>query len=492
MNADAGVPLGLLKTGVPGLDEVLGGGLPELSFNLLAGGPGCGKTTLAHQLVFHNASPARPALYFTVLGEPALKMLRYQQQFTFFDPARVGSCIRFVNLQRHLAEAGLQRVLDAIVREVEVSQPGIVVVDSFRALTRVHRGDVAHSRDIAEFVQALGLHLTAWEATTFLLGEFERKDEDNPMFTVADGILWLYQVVERNSVIRKIQVEKMRGLGQLPGLHTFRMTSGGLQVFPRTAKPQEVPESEAIPPLLSTGVTGLDEMLCGGVPSGNSILVAGPSGSGKTVLSTQFIAEGARHGEPGIIAVFEKRPMDYLKTVPYGKSLRPMLDAGMIEMFYMRPLDLSIDETLYELQAVVKRLGARRLVIDSLLGFELALVPINREDFRESLYRMTGALTALGVTVLMTIELVDSYVDLRFSPHGISFLTDLIIVQRYVELEGRLQRVMMVVKHRTSQHSQELRTYEITSRGIEVGGALHGYAGLLSGRPRLESGATGF
>ena len=483
MNADARVPLRLLETGIPGLDAVLGGGLPEFSFNLLAGGPGCGKTTLAHQIIFHNASSERPAIYFTVLGEPALKMLRYQQQFTFFDPRKVGDSVRFVNLQSHLAESGLKSVLEAIVREVEETQPGLVVVDSFRALTRANRGSARFNREIEEFVQALGLHLTAWEATTFLLGEFDRDDEDNPMFTVADGILWLYQVVERNSVARKIQVEKMRGMGQLPGLHTFRMSDAGLRVFPRTPKPVDAPVPAAEEGLLSTGVAGLDEMLCGGIPRGYTTLVAGPSGSGKTVLATQFIAEGVQNGEPGIIAVFEKRPSDYLKTVPHGAHLEAMLASGGLEMFYMRPLDLSIDETLHELQAAVKRTGARRLVIDSLLGFELALVPINREDFRESLYRTIGALTALGVSVMLTIELVDSYVDLQFSPNGISFLTDVIIVQRYVELDGFLRRVMMVVKHRTSPHSHELRMYEITAQGIEVGNALHGYQGLLSGRP---------
>src|SRR5689334_6940277 len=109
------VVIARLPTGIEGLDEVLGGGLPEFSFNLLAGGPGCGKTTFAHQLMFANATRERPALYFTVLGEPPLKMLRYQQQFAFFDAEKIDGSIRFIHLGQDLVKGGLTKVLDRIV-----------------------------------------------------------------------------------------------------------------------------------------------------------------------------------------------------------------------------------------------------------------------------------------------------------------------------------------------------------------------------------------
>src|SRR5512143_2634206 len=129
-----------LPTGVPGLDEILGGGLPEYSFNIIAGAPGSGKTTLAHQVMFANATPARPALYFTVLGEPALKMLRYQQQFAFFDPAKLNTAVRFINLSQVVLDSDLQAVLAEIVREVEAAQPSFVIVDSFRTVVRKSSG----------------------------------------------------------------------------------------------------------------------------------------------------------------------------------------------------------------------------------------------------------------------------------------------------------------------------------------------------------------
>ena len=223
-----------LPTGVPGLDEILGGGLPEYSFNIIAGAPGCGKTTLAHQIIFANASPGRPALYFTVLGEPAIKMLRYQQQFTFFDQSKMDGSIRFVNLSQLVLDHDLGDVLAEIIKEVEASKACIVVVDSFRTVVRKALTN-ASELELQGFVQRLALHLTSWQATTFLIGEYvEGELRDNPVFTVADGLFWLYQNIERNSIVRKMQVMKLRGQESVPGLHTFRITEDGLQAFPRT------------------------------------------------------------------------------------------------------------------------------------------------------------------------------------------------------------------------------------------------------------------
>ncbi|HEY5546935.1 MAG TPA: ATPase domain-containing protein [Gemmatimonadaceae bacterium] len=484
-----------LPTGVPGLDDVLGGGLPEFSFNLIAGAPGSGKTTLVHQIMFALARPDRPALVFTVLGEPPLKMLRYQQQFTFFDVAKVNASVRFINLGQEALNAGLGEVLKRISEEVEATSPGVVIVDSFRSVGRVAKRQNG-PLDLQRFVQELAMRLTGWQATTFLVGEYQLSEsEDNPVFTVADGLLWLYQSIDRNSMVRKMQVMKLRGQAPIPGLHTFRITDNGVQVFPRliigpegTRAPGAAGKTKRHLPRLSIGVKGVDDMLGGGIPSGHSVLVAGPSGSGKTVLATQFISEGARHGEPGVIAVFEKRPSEYAQTS--SSAFDQLVRNGQVGIIHTRPLDLSIDETLHDLTRAIQRLKARRVVIDSLSGFELALAPTFREDFRESLYRLVAVLTGMGITMLMTTELENSYIDLRFSPHGTAFLTDAIILQRYVELQGQLTRVMAVVKVRASAHSKELRRFEIGDRGIVVGERVDNYEGLLTGSPQLIRSAS--
>jgi len=488
MSRQGKVEIVRLKTGVPGLDTVLGGGLPEFSFNIIAGAPGTGKTTLAHQIMFANATPERPVLYFTVLGEPALKMLRYQQQFQFFDHSKMAGAIRFTNLSDVVLEGDLDAVLERIVREVEQSNCSIVMVDSFRTVARKAKTGPATDLELQAFVQRLGLHLTTWQATTFLIGEYvEGEIRDNPVFTIADGLFWLTQNVERNSIVRKMQIVKLRGQASVPGLHTFRVTEAGVQVFPRTFGLTGTRTTKAqTTHRLSLGVPELDAMLNGGIPEGDSVLIAGPSGTGKSVLATQFIAEGLRQGEPGVVAVFEERPEEYTSRAgTFGLDLtKPQQDGGL-KIIYLRPLDLSVDETLEEILNEVKRIGAKRIVIDSLAGFEMALAPAFRQDFRESLYRMIAALTGIGVTILSTVELPESFTNLLFSPHAISFLTDDIIRFRYIEIDGQLRKILVVVKMRGGNHSKDIREYEITTEGFVIGDCLRGYRGLVTGVPEL-------
>ena len=476
-----------LPSGVPGLDAVLGGGLPEYSFNLIAGGPGSGKTTLAHQIMFANATVERPALYFTVLGEPTLKMLRYQQQFTYFDPDLAGSAIHFINLSAEVMERDLGEVLQRIVGEIERAKPGIVVVDSFRTIAGQH-GSAENGKafDLDQFVQRLALHLTTWEVTSFLLGEYAAEEQRNPVFTVADGILWLMQATDRNSVVRKLQVVKTRGRAPMPGLHTFRITDSGLQVFPRIPE-QTLKRALRKRDRQPTGVPGMDEMIGGGIITGDAVLLTGPAGSGKSTVATQFMVAGLSKGETGVIAVFEEYPEEYIARASARNSdIAKMAEAGKLEIIYLRPLDLSVDEALFSILEAVERLGAKRVVIDSLSGFEVALAPTFREDFRESLYRLVGTLTATGVTVFMTAEVSEAFREARFTSENVSFITDEIIVQRYVEIEGELGRVMAVIKMRGSAHSHEFRRYEVTSKGVVVGDSLKEYDGLITGVPTLR------
>jgi circadian clock protein KaiC len=481
-----------LPTGVLGLDAVLGGGIPEYSFNLIAGAPGAGKTTLAQQIVFANATAERPSLYFTVLGEPTLKMLRYQRQFRFFRPELIESAVRFVNLSEEAVRGDLNDALERIVREVERVEPQLVVVDSFRTLGQRNHADPSDSHantnmGLEYFVQRLALHLTTWEITSFLVAAFDEHEQENPVLTVADGILWLSQAADRNSVVRKLHVSKARGRAFMPGLHTFRITDRGLQVFPR------IPEQQAkriAPPSvrLPTGVPGLDAMMGGGIPAGDAMMLAGPAGTGKTTFATQFAAAGLERGEAGVIVVFEEYPEEYLARV--GKrdaDLAASVRAGRLKVLYLRPLDLSVDETLWEILEGVRAVDATWVVIDSLSGFEIALAPTFREDFRESLYRLVGALTATGVTVVMTAEVLQGQADVRFTSEKVSFITDDIVAQRYVEIDGALRTVVAVVKMRGSQHSREFRFYEITPAGAVVGEPLTNYHGIITGVPDRTS-----
>jgi circadian clock protein KaiC len=186
-----------------------------------------------------------------------------------------------------------------------------------------------------------------------------------------------------------------------------------------------------------------------------------------------------RRSEPGVIVAFEQTP-----SQSRTRTIDKMVRAGHIGLINTRVLDLSIDEIVRHLIDLIHQMKATRVVIDSLSGFELAVAPSFREDFRESLFRLVAVLAGLGVTVLLTSELEDRYTDLRFSPYGSAFLTDAIIVQRYIEIESRLKRVMAVVKVRASAHSNELRQFEITDEGIVIGDPVLGFEGILGGQPR--------
>jgi circadian clock protein KaiC len=476
-----------LPSGVPGLDVVLGGGVPEYSFNLLAGAPGTGKTTLAQQIMFANATPQRPAVFFTVLGEPPVKMLRYQQQFAFFEPKRVGVDIHFINLTEEVLHRNLDAVLERITREVETRNPSIVIVDSFRTVVRTTEGPDVSELDLQYFLQRLALRLTSWETTSFLIGEFAEGESRNPVFTVADGVIWLLNEVERNSSVRKLRVTKVRGQPPLSGLHTVRIFEEGVQVFPRVLETRPNEPGSGTRTRHAVGVKELDHMMGGGIPAGDSIMITGPTGSGKSILATQFVAEGYKHGERAVIAVFEEDPGAYVqRAVNLGFPLDRMIAEGKLEIVYLQPIDLSVDETLETIRQRIEQLGATRVVIDSMSGFEVALAPTFRDDFREAYYRLLRALTALRITVLSTVEVVESSDYLRFAPFNISFLADDIVAMRYIELHGELKKVLSVIKMRSSSHSTELRQYELTERGMKIGSALHGYRGIITGIPERD------
>ncbi len=464
------LPWPLLPTGVPGLDEVLGGGIPEFSFNLISGTPGAGKTTFAHQMMFANASATRPALYFTVMGESPIKVLRHQQQMSFFDATKLGESIHFMDLTEMVLEQGLGDVLERIIQQVEATNPRIVIVDSFQAAVRASSASQVAMIDLQSFTQRLAIRLTIWQATTFLIGEYlDEGRQNNPVLTVADGIFVLSQSIDRNSVVRKLQVIKSRGQATMAGLHTFRISQAGLRVFPRASI--AVAAMKRSQPLGrgTSGVEGLDELLGGGIPLGDALLISGPSGAGKSVLATQFIASGALHGEPGVIAVFEEHPLEYTRRAQsLGIDLEELEQQGKLKIIYIRPLDLSPDETLFEIREAVREIDAKRVVIDSLTGFELALAPTFRTDFRESLYRLVGALTGSNIIVLMTMEIVQSSTEMRLSPYVISFLADNIILLHYTEIAGKLKKSLRIIKMRNSDHSKDLWQYEITDQGMII------------------------
>ena len=460
------VNLHKLQTGVPGLDTLLEGGISKYSFVVLTGAPGSGKTTLAHQIMFALASEQRKALFFTILGEPPLKMLRFQQQYSFFDPAKVGTAIKYVNLADDLQKGGFAGVLERILAEVQSFQPELIFVDSFKSVVQATRGSDHAMASLQYFVQQLGVQLSTWQATTFLIGEYaDSSQEENPIFTVADGVIHLCQDMDQNAMVRKVRVIKMRGSQHMTGLHCFRITDRGLQVYPRllTGGIVDAPEDPAFrrgATRISSGSAELDGMLGGGIPVGYSVVISGPSGCGKTVLASSFLKAGAAVGEQGIVASFENGFFHASNT-----PLQAMIDAGQVTDVRPRAFDMSIEEVVTELSDAAIRTGARRIVIDSLTALELILAPQFRENFQESLFRMLSNLHARGVTVMMIRNLSDAGGQI-FSAS--SFIVDCVISMRYIERDSRLIKLISCPKLRGSAHSNEVREFITHADYIQI------------------------
>jgi len=339
--------------------------------------------------------------------------------------------------------------------------------------------------ELQYFIQELGTRMTSWQATTFLIGEYVNlESEANPVMTVADGMIALSNDIDGNTAVRKIRVVKMRGQAHLAGAHTFRIGDDGLQIYPRLLPPLHAGGKTPSPGArLASGVDGLDDLLGGGLPRGHALLVVGPSGSGKTVLATQFLAAGVAAGEKGVLACFEKGAVR-LRNADVAR----LVNSGDVALVSSRSLDLSIEEILDDVIQAVRRTGATRVVIDSLSEVGLYLAPEFRDDLRASVFRLLAGLAELGVTVVVTMGMDDSYTELRFSKADTGFLADAIVAMRYVEVAGALVKVLSVVKVRGSAHSADLRRYDIRADGIHIAPAPLPYSGLLSGHPTATAG----
>ena len=473
-----------IPTGVPNLDTILGGGVPEGSLSIVAGLAGSGKTTLVQQIAFTNTSPTRPAVIFSTLGEPTMKLLRYQQQFTFFDPDKVGSALHFIDIGHGATAGGEKGALAAITEQVERLTPGLVAIDSFRAL--IDLSNNAAAKRI--FIHHLAVLLATWDCSTFLVGEYAEQEVGiGPEFTVVDNVFWLSQELQQNSVVRRLRVIKARGMAPASGRHAFRITEHGLHLYPRL-----LPVAEAARQRKGAravfGINVLDEMMHGGVPRGQTCMVAGSAGTGKTLLALHFAVAGAASGEPCIVATFEESPAEHAeKMAGFGWNLADLERRGLIETVYLRPVDLSVDEVMNTIVAAVERRQARRVVINSISGLEIALAQTERAELREGLYRMTAHLTARGVVVLLTTEVPDILGELRMSTQGLSFIADNIILLRYVEIAAEMRRALTVMKMRTSAHENLLREYRIGKQGIVVEESYKDYSGIMTGVPTLRT-----
>jgi circadian clock protein KaiC len=457
---------GRLSSGDERLDAILGGGFPAHAINLIVGSPGSGKTILAQQYVFHNATPERPAVFLTTVSEPLEKVLRYGQTMAFFDATAVGRAVFYDDLGELLGTQGLPGVLERIDGLVKKHRPGIIVIDSFKGLHPY----AADQEEFRRFLHSLSGRLSAFPVTSLWIGEYDIAElTSTPEFAVADAIVSLSSVATGQRELRVLQVLKLRGSGFLSGRHAYRLSAAGIDVFPRLADPVDPADYALARERISSGIPVLDAMLADGYWPGAATLVAGPSGSGKTLLGLHFVVSGARRGEPGIIATFQENPTQLQRAAQgFGWSLA----ADGIELLYRSPVDLYVDQWVYELLAAIERTGARRVLIDS-LG-DLAFAASDEMRYREYLYSLVQRCSRLGISLLMTFELPELFELVRLSDIGISHVSDNVVVLQYLRQHSEVKRTLLVLKTRASMHQPQIREFVITPEGITLGEEITG------------------
>ena len=452
-----------LSSGQVRLDSILQGGLLRNAINLVIGVPGTGKTILSQQYVFHNATAERPALYLSTVTEPLDKILRYGETLDFFDPAALREHrVIYEDLGNVLGDAGLGDVLttvDSFLREI---RPGIVVIDSFKAF----HAFAADETEFRLFLYGLTRRLTASAVTSIWNAPYTRERAlDAAEFAVADAVIELNskQVGERET--RVLQVLKLRGSGFLSGEHTYRISTAGLDVFPRLADVQDGTSYKLSTERVSTGVEALDEMLGEGYWAGASTLVAGPSGVGKTLLGLHFIYAGARADQPGILATFQENETQLGRIV---HSFGWALGEKGVHIMSRSLVDMYIDEWVYELLDLVEKTDAKRIVIDSLPDL-MATAGNDPVRFREWMFSLVQRCTRRGISLVMIVEVPELFEMRRISEHGLSHLADNVIVLQYFREDSRLARAVTVLKTRAMHHQPVVRRYEITEKGFELG-----------------------
>lgn len=477
-----------MATGIQGLDDILQGGFPANRIYLVDGDPGTGKTTLALQFLLEGLRRGESVLYVTLSETkeelesvarshgwslegvgihellPSDDTLRPESQYTIFHPS----------------EVELSETTNAVLAEVERTNPRRVVFDSLSEMRLLAGDPLRYRRQIL----ALKQYFIGRQCTVLLLDDKTSDGQDLQLQSIVHGVVSLQHLaIEYGAERRRLRVIKLRGSRFRGGYHDFNIETGGVQVFPRLVAAehhQPFPKGE-----VSSDVTELDALIGGGLSRGTSTLIIGPAGSGKSTLSAQFATAAAARGEKSAVFVFDEVLETYTSRVMgIGTDIRRCLDEGLLTLQQIDPAEMAPGEFAHTVINSVDRDGARVVMIDSLNGY-LNAMP---ED-RFLTIQMHELLTYLNQQGVVTILIMAQHGFLgtnMLAPIDVSYLADTVLMLRYFEAEGAVHRALSVIKKRTGPHEDTIRELAITSGGIRVGKPLTQFRGVLSGIPTYE------
>jgi circadian clock protein KaiC len=475
-----------ISTAMPALDAILGGGIPTGSSTMIIGPPGAGKTILCLEILFANASEERKALYFTTVSEPPTKVLKYQQEFAFFDKEKFNTSVIFVDIGATIKQEDLERTMEVIRHRVEEVNPHMLCIDSFKALADLVGDKLLFRR----FVHDFSVLLAVYECTAFLVGDYSPRDlETEPEFAIADGVICLGLYDKEALSSRVLRVHKMRGTAFHEGDHSYTISDKGISIFPRLQQPplREAPPKETPIVKVPTGIPGLDGMLDGGLNEGFSTMVAGAAGIGKTTFAVHFIHGGLKRGERCLLVGMEESPSAIVKIAAgYGVRLAKYIHSGQLTILHRRPPNLNIYQMAQEIRDIVTTKEISRVAFDAMSDIQPNVA--GARALHDYVSALVGLFEARGVTSLWTNVIENAFGGFRITEANLSVVVDSIILLRYVELDSRIEKAISVLKMRGSNQDKTLRHYEISAKGIEIGGPFEGYGNLILGAPTVLGG----
>ena len=469
------------QTGVPGLDDVLGGGLPAHHLYLVEGNPGAGKTTLGLQFLQQGARNGEVGLYIT-LSETGTELRTVAASHGWsLDGIELFELVSSEGLGPeaeqsilHPSEVELGETTKGVMEVIERCKPSRVVFDSLSEMRLLAQNPLRYRRQVL----ALKRFFAERGCTVLMLDDRSSSEHELQLHSIAHGVICLEQAIDQyGPERRRLRVVKMRGIKFRGGEHDFNLDTGGLAVFPRLVAAEH--RMAAIAELASSGTLELDVLLGGGLARGSNMLFAGPSGVGKTTTAISCVMAALRRGEPAAYYLFDEGLGTLLiRASALGLDLAPFLDSGQLQLVALDPAEVSPGEFAHRVRRAVEQHGAKTIVIDSLNAYLQAM-----PGSKHLLLQMHELLTYLNQQQLVTIIVMAQHglVGEVRSDVDLSYLADGILLFRYFEARGHLLKAVSVVKSRTSQHELTIREFRLGPQGLEVGQALADFEGVLSG-----------
>ncbi len=456
----------LLKTGIPGFDEILGGGLPMHSLYLIQGLAGSGKTTLACQMGFAHARNGEKILILTLIAESHAKMINHFSNFSFYDETLIGNRIMLHSAYASLAKGGLRELLRLITASLAEEKPSILIVDGFRSVRSASPSDL----DLSEFMHSLNSLVATMGCTTFLLSPVEGNVPDSEN-TLVDGLIELSQYEQGMRLVREIKVFKMRGANHLLGKHAFDVRPDGIVMYPRletTVGKRNAPAS-ASSEHISCGIPSWDRAIGGGIVKASVTNLLGSPGVGKTSMGLHFIDHGLRNGEPCLIVGFFESPQRLIeKARRIGLDLASPHASGQLEIMWQLPLEVLLDELACRILDNVRQRGVKRLFIDGVEGIgHIAMHPDRAPGF---LIALVNELRVGGVTTFVTEQLPYFKENSCRNNSSASALYENIMLLDFVEHEDVHYRQISVMKLRENGYDNANHLMIISDQGVTVDG----------------------